>query len=120
MEGLTVPQYRALSFINRHPDASLNDVASHLGLTAPSTSKLVQKLVIQKVIRRRTGEDRRRICLSLTEQGAGAFKKARLETQQQLAEELGRLSDEDIALISNALSMLSKAFADRKHHADIR
>jgi MarR family transcriptional regulator for hemolysin len=110
--GLTVPQFRALSFIYRHPRSSLSDLAVHLGLTAPSTSKLVQKLVVKKAVVRRVANDRRRIRLSLTEQGAAALNQARLETQQQLANSLNALKPEDIATILNALKSLGSAFKE--------
>ncbi len=49
---LSVPQFRTLTFINRNPEASLSNLANHLGLTLPSTSKLVDGLVNQKIITR--------------------------------------------------------------------
>ena len=41
MPDLTVPQLRALAFINSNAGASLSDVSEHLGLALPSTSKLM-------------------------------------------------------------------------------
>jgi DNA-binding MarR family transcriptional regulator len=110
--GLTVPQFRSLSFIYRHPRSSLSDLAVHLGLTAPSTSKLVQKLVVKKAVVRRAANDRRRICLSLTEQGTTALNQARLETQQQLTYSLSGLKSEEIATVLSALKLLRTAFKE--------
>ena len=47
---LSVPQFRTLTFVNRNPEGSLSHLADHLGLTLPSTSKLVDGLVNQKII----------------------------------------------------------------------
>jgi DNA-binding MarR family transcriptional regulator len=110
MPGLTIPQFRALNYLQAHPRSSLSDVAEHLGFTLPSTSKLVQNLVTQKVIVRRSAPDRRRICLSLTKQGLTALAAARLETQQQLAESLSSLSGEELSLIYSGLRILARAF----------
>jgi len=110
--GLTVPQFRALSYIYRNPRTSLSDLAMHLGLTPPSTSKLVQKLVIQKAIVRRVANDRRRVCLSLTEQGTTALNQSRLETQQQLEKSLNELKTEEIMTVLNALKFLQSAFKE--------
>jgi DNA-binding MarR family transcriptional regulator len=110
--GLTVPQFRTLSYIYRHPDSSLSDLAVHLGLTSPSTSKLVQKLVVKKAVDRRVANDRRRICLSLTEQGATALNQARLETQQQLAKSLGKLKSPELLTVLNSLKLLQTAFKE--------
>src|SRR6185369_8728731 len=42
---LSVPQFRALGFINRHPETSVSAVAEHLGLSVAATSRLVDALV---------------------------------------------------------------------------
>ncbi len=109
--GLSVPQFRTLNYLQRHPRSSLSDVSAHLGITLPSTSKLVQNLVAQKVVLRRSARDRRRICLSLTQQGITALTTARLETQQQLAESLSSLTQKELTVVSAALRVLSSAFS---------
>src|SRR5512136_590260 len=64
---LSVPQFRTLAFIDRQADASLSDVAEHIGLTLPSMSKIVESLVVRKfVTRQRHPPDGRRITLALT------------------------------------------------------
>ena len=42
---LTVPQFRTLAFVDRNKGTSLSAVANHMGLTLPSTSKLVDGLI---------------------------------------------------------------------------
>ena len=32
---LSIPQFRTMAFVQRNPDASLSDLADHLGLTLP-------------------------------------------------------------------------------------
>jgi DNA-binding MarR family transcriptional regulator len=110
LPGLSIQQYRALNYFRRHPQSSLSDLSAHLGLTLPSTSKLVQQLVAQKVITRRSASDRRRISLSLTQIGITALITARLETQQQLAENLSSLTDEELSILSKGLHVLSTIF----------
>src|SRR4030042_6511601 len=66
MQGLTVPQFRTLNYLRRHPDASLSSVAEHLGLTPPTVSKMIQKLVEQGIIIRNSALDRRQVRLSLS------------------------------------------------------
>ena len=41
---LSVSQLRGLAFLNAHPGASLSEMADYLGLTPPSTSKLVDEV----------------------------------------------------------------------------
>ncbi len=112
MAGLTLPQFRTMGYLRRHPRASLNEIADYLGLTAPTVSKLVQKLVTQSVISRRAGSDRRRVSLSLTQLGATALAKARLETRRQLADSLRSLPAKDLVTLSEGLRMLRRAFVE--------
>jgi MarR family transcriptional regulator for hemolysin len=111
MPGLTMPQFRVLGYLRRNPKASLNDVAEHLGMTAPSASKLVQKLVAEKIVARRAGSDRRRVSLSLTQTGISALAAAREETRENMAGSLGSLSSQDLSTLSAALLVLGKAFS---------
>src|SRR5512136_939151 len=75
---LSVPQFRTLAFIDRNVDASLSDVAEHIGLTLPSMSKIVDGLVTRKLVTRQTAaEDRRRMMLALTTRGRSALQASR-------------------------------------------
>src|SRR5512136_3296462 len=72
---LSVPQFRTLSFIDHNADASLSDVAEHIGLTLPSMSKIVDGLVTRKLVTRQTHPtDRRRMTLTLTTRGQTALE----------------------------------------------
>jgi len=119
MGGLSIPQYRTLNYLVRHPRTSLHDVAEHLGLTAPSTSKLVQKLVVNKIVARRVATDRRRVCLSLTPSGIAALTAARAETRQQLADSLKSLSKEELTALSVALRAIERAFSQGGNNVDV-
>ncbi len=110
LPGLSIQQFRALDYLRRHPQSSLSNLSVHLGLALPSTSKLVQQLVVKQVITRRSAADRRRVCLSLTQPGIKAFTTARLETQQQLAQNLSSLTGAELSTLSKGLQVLSKAF----------
>ena len=60
MPGLSVPHFRALIFVHHHQDASLSQVAEHMGLKLPSASKIVDVLTARKLmVRRHSKEDRR-------------------------------------------------------------
>lgn len=109
---LSVPQFRALGFVNRRADASLSDVADHLGLALPSVSKLIDKLVERGLMTRETApDDRRRLILALTPAGQSILQAAVQATQARLAEQLAALSPEENALVSEAMHLLRRAFA---------
>src|SRR5881409_3039307 len=67
---VSVPQFRALAFVERHPGVSLAGVAEHLGVTAPTASTIVERLVRRRLVGRVPDpEERRRVVLSLTPAG---------------------------------------------------
>jgi DNA-binding MarR family transcriptional regulator len=111
IEELTVPQFRTLMYIRRYPNASLLHVAKHLGLTPPTVSKMIQKLVDQRMIKRNTASDRRQVRLSLSAKGISALSKAREGTRKQLAENLKTLSEEELETISTTLEILERVFS---------
>jgi DNA-binding MarR family transcriptional regulator len=108
---LSVPQFRALAFINGKADASLSDVAEHIGLTLPSMSKIVEGLVVRKFVTRQTHPvDRRRMTLALTARGLTALQSSRATTRACLAEDLAALSDRQRDIIVQAMEILRPVF----------
>jgi DNA-binding MarR family transcriptional regulator len=108
---LSVPQFRTLGFVQRHPDSSLSDLADHLGLTLPSVSKLVDGLVKQKLIRRlESTVDRRRLTLVLTPNGESILNSARGAALANLTKIISRLSNDELATIHQAMELLSPLF----------
>jgi len=108
---LSVPQFRALAFLRRRPAASLSDVASHVGTSLPSMSKLVDGLVGRGLVARSASTaDRRRLTLELTTEGTTLFQAARAQTQSHLAASLARLLPQDRAAVTRGLSLLATLF----------
>jgi len=89
-------------------------VAEHLELTLPSTSKLVDGLVKQKlVIRKESAADRRKVTLLLMDIGASIVDTARSNARAKLTEKLKHLSDGDLETISQAMQILHPIFANQ-------
>ena len=108
---LTVPLFRTLLFLERHPGASLHGLAGHLGLTSPSVCKIVDGLAAHALVERRPSEtDRRKIALRLTPNGQQVMEKARTSTQARLVDLLAQLSREQCETIYEALQILSPIF----------
>ena len=108
---LSIPQFRTLAFIDNNVGPSLSDVAGHIGLTLPSMSKIVDGLVVRKLITREVASsDRRRITLALTSRGQTLLKVARDATKDCLADRLQSLSPADRVLVINALDTLRPIF----------
>jgi len=109
--GLSVPQFRALTFLRRRQGASLSDVAEHVGLTLPSMSKMIDGLVARRLVSRQTHpEDRRRVTLTLTARGQTVLQVAYEATRTCLAERLAALSASERATVARAMGSLRPIF----------
>ena len=109
---LSVPQFRTLAFLKRHPGASLSEAAEHLGLTLPTVSKMVDGLVARKLVTRETQDvDRRCIRLGVTARGEATWSAARASTQAKLATLLAGLSEDERATVVRAMDILRPHFA---------
>jgi DNA-binding MarR family transcriptional regulator len=108
---LTVPLFRTLMFLERHPGVSLMDLAGHLGLTSPSVCKIVDRLVARSmVMRQHSDTDRRKITLALTDEGQKVLDEARASTQARLAGLLLPLSAEQCETVFHVLQVLQPLF----------
>ena len=112
-QELSVPQFRTLLFLRHKPGTSLIDIANHLGLTPPSTSKMVDGLVSRDLLTRHICEnDRRRIAIKLTEKGDKSLDFAIEATIQSLTKRISTFSPERIETLSCALQILREAFPE--------
>lgn len=112
--GLSLPQYRALGFLSRVKNSSLSAVAGYLGFSLPSMSRLIDKLVAGRLVRRQpVPTNRRQIALTLTVRGQATLEKGRNEVRLQLAEALKAFPVDEQKAIQRAMKLLQKAFVHR-------
>ena len=108
---LSVAQFRSLAYIKNNGGASLSSLATHIGLTLPSMSKLVDGLVSRGFVARSSHtEDRRKICLQLTATGRSELDSAYDHTQVFLVDMLSELSKEDLNTVNRSLQILKNLF----------
>lgn len=108
---LSVPQFRALTFLHGRKGASLSDVAEHVGLTLPSMSKMIDGLVARRLVKRQAHpQDRRRVKLALTARGQTALEVAYGATRARLAERLAALPASQRITVARAMGILRPAF----------
>ena len=108
---LTVPQFRALAFVNRNVGSSLLEVANHLGLTPPSTSRLVDGLIERSMMLREDHPaDRRRVRLTITDLGQKILETSRQDTLTYLAGKLSSVRADDREVIFEAMKALQPIF----------
>lgn len=111
---LSVPQFRALGYVRRHPACSLTEVADHLGLSVPATSRLIEALVAAGYIMREvSATDRRYIALRLSEQGERIQAEARAAALHSLTSLLEPLDATERERIMHALEPLRQVFSAR-------
>ena len=114
-QDISVPQFRILIFINKHTDASLSEVADHIGLTLPTLSKMVDLLVTRGwVMRSPCPEDRRRLRLGLTARGKVMLDQALESTRTSLARSFEGFSPDDLDRIVNSMDQLQSVFSRRE------
>ncbi len=102
-----MPQLRVLTFLGRSPGASLSAVADLDGVAAATASAMVERLVRRGlVIRQADPEERRRVKLSLTEEGATLLEGARAHARGRVAERMRVFTDEELAVLAHGLELL--------------
>ena len=73
---VTPLQAGVILFLRRHTDAKLTDAAASLGVRLPTLSEVVKDLVRKRwVTKRRSVEDRRAVCLSLSRRGEALARR---------------------------------------------
>jgi DNA-binding MarR family transcriptional regulator len=110
--GFSVPEFRSLAFINRNPGSSLGEVADHLGVEAPTASKIVDELVQRGLARREENPaDRRRMRLNILPKGKASIDKAYDHTRQFLIARLAHLSGDERKNVLQSMELLKRAFS---------
>ena len=108
---LSVPQFRVLMFLNRRQEATLSQVAEHLGVTLPSASRIVGGLADRKLLTRRISpSDRRYVALAVTGRGRSRVELAHRTAQLRLAEMLGTLPAEEQLAVVQVMDVLRPIF----------
>jgi DNA-binding MarR family transcriptional regulator len=109
--SLSVPQFRFLEFLSRHPGASLSEVAEHVGVTRASASTMTDRLVQRGLVNRAEDpSERRHIMLNLTEPGSTRLAQMRDATRRQMAALLEELPPEELATVCAGVATLARLF----------
>ena len=110
-ESLSVPQFRMLAFLDRHPGASLSQVAEHLGVTRATASNLTERLVQKNLVSKvENPQERRHVLLNLTETGKYHLQQVRTMTSARIATVLADLPKEQLQSVVEGLTVLYNAF----------
>jgi len=107
--GITARQATLLWLVKRSPGLSLAELAAEEGISPPALSGHVDRLERAGLIERvRSTEDRRRVGLRLTDEGARVMRNIRARRTTWLAERLRVLDPHELAAVDAAMPALQK------------
>ena len=107
-QDVTLPQYRALVILSTQGPQRITDLAAHLGVTASTASRMIDRLVRKRLVRRRQAkDDRRSLQVDLTESGREVVD----ETTRRRRVEIERVLKEMPAASRRPLTKAVVAFA---------
>ncbi len=105
--GITEPQLWALWELGRSAPLSLKDLAARMHLSPSTVVGVVDRLVAKDlVVREGDPVDRRRVCLSLSDQGKALTKQAPNPAQEQLIKGLKSLDPQQLETLAQSLGTL--------------
>ena len=111
--GITARQATLLWLIRRSPGLSLAELAAEEDISPPALSGHVDRLEAAGLVERiRSGKDRRRVGLRLTESGSELLRRVRARRTTWLAERMGSLTPDELEAIETALPALHRLPGD--------
>ncbi len=111
--GVTARQATLLWLVKRSPGLSLAELAAEEGISPPALSGHVDRLERAGLIERvRSSEDRRRVGLRLTEDGARLLRRVRARRTTWLATRLRELAPDELAAVDAAMPALQRLVGD--------
>lgn len=107
--GVSPEQSSLLATIKYAPGVGVRELADRERVSAPAMSNRVGRLEDDGLVTRtQSADDRRRVGLTLTEQGQRVLRRVRSRRTAWLVTRLGHLSSTELAAIEAALEPLAK------------
>jgi DNA-binding MarR family transcriptional regulator len=111
--GVTARQATLLWLVKRSPGLSLAELAAEEGISPPALSGHVDRLERVGLLERvRSTEDRRRVGLKLTDDGAKLMRRIRARRTTWLAGRLQQLEPAELTAIEAAIPALQRLLGD--------
>ena len=108
-EGVSPEQVALLVTIKYAPGAGVNELAARERVSPPAMTKHVDRLEREGLVKRTPSlSDRRRVGLTLTEEGARVLRRVRSRRTAWLAQRLGELSDDELVAVEAAVAPLAR------------
>ena len=110
LDDVTLPQWRSLVLISSSERTTVSDLASDLGVHPTTATRLCDRLVRKRLIRRNEApEDRRQTILHLTAAGERLVQEVTATRQADIAAIAARMAPEDLDQAVRALNAFAEA-----------
>ena len=107
--GVSPEQVSLLVAIKYAPGIGVRDLAARERISPPAMSNHVDRLERDGLVTRtQSDSDRRRVGLTLTDEGQRVLRRVRSRRTAWLVSRLGKLSDEELAAVEAAVEPLSR------------
>jgi len=108
-EGATLEEWRVLSFLGDGAGRAMTEIADFALLSAPTLTKVVDRMVsLNLVLRRVDDADRRRVLVFASERGNEALSRWTAAVEQERESIESALGSEEVALLSTLLQRASR------------
>jgi DNA-binding MarR family transcriptional regulator len=113
--GISPEQVSLLVAIKYEPGIGVRELASRERVSPPAMTKHVDRLERDGLVQRtQSADDRRRVGLTLTEEGQRVLRRVRSRRTAWLASRLGKLSPAEVAAVEAALEPLARLLEDER------
>jgi DNA-binding MarR family transcriptional regulator len=107
---VTVPQFRALVLLSQRPGSAVSDLAADLDIHPTTATRLVDRLVRKRLVRRQTlASDRRVTQLFLTAGGRDLVDRVTRRRVRDIARIVGRMPRDSRAAATSAMTAFAEA-----------
>jgi DNA-binding MarR family transcriptional regulator len=111
--GISPEQVSLLVAIKYTPGIGVRELATRERVSAPAMSNHVDRLERDGLVRRTpSADDKRRVGLTLTDEGQRVLRRVRSRRTAWLASRLGKLTPEDLARVEAAVEPLARLLAE--------
>lgn len=106
---ITLPQFWALEYLHRNGKSKMNSLTKYLSISAPATTGLIDRLMVQGLVSRKDDPgDRRVVWIELTSSGNNIVKNINKQKTKVLINIFGKISQGDRDHYLNILEQIIK------------
>lgn len=108
-DEVTLAQFRALVLVDTSGELTAGRLAELLGVDPSTTTRLCDRLIAKGLIDRGTRDNRREVCITVTEAGAALVADATAKRRTEIREILRKLPGPDRARLADGLRAFREA-----------